>query len=67
MISMTHLIWIIPLCVCIGVLFTAFIVGATTNNKYQEIYDAGVKHGIDLMKYKYEIKNDLASKGENND
>jgi hypothetical protein len=67
MISITHLIWIIPLCVCIGVLLTAFIVGASTNNKYQEIYDIGVEHGMNLMKYKYEIKNDLVSKGENND
>jgi hypothetical protein len=55
------------LCICIGVLFTALIVGASSNNKYQEIYDIGVEHGMDLMKYKYEIKNDLASKGENND
>ena len=66
MISTIHLIWIIPLCVCIGMLTTAFIVGATTNNKYQEMYNRGVKHGMDLMKYKYEIKNELASKGDKN-
>ena len=58
MISAIHLIWIIPLCVCIGVLFTAFIVGASSNNKYQEIYDIGVKYGMDIMKYKYEIRGD---------
>lgn len=55
MINILNLIWIIPLSICIGALGLAFIVGAATNNKYQEMYDEGVRHGLQLAKYKYEL------------
>lgn len=59
MISITHLIWILPLTTFIAILFTAFIAGASTNNKYQEIYNEGVNYGYDLAKCYYETKEEL--------
>lgn len=59
MIDALNLIWIIPLCFCAGVLFTSFIVGATMNNKYEEVYNMGVKYGLDFAECKHELKGDL--------
>lgn len=59
MINGLNLIWIIPLCIFSGMLIMAFIVGALTGNKYEEIYEEGVRHGLQLAKYKYELKGEL--------
>lgn len=59
MINTINLIWIIPLCICLGILAMAFVVGASTRNRYEEIYEEGVKHGLQLAKYKYELAGEL--------
>lgn len=59
MINALHLIWIIPLSICLGVFVMAFVVSMSTKNKYEDIYDEGVNHGLQLAKYKYELAGEL--------
>ena len=59
MINALNLIWIIPLSICLGMLGLAFIIGATENTKYEQMYDEGVRHGMQVAKYKYELKGEL--------
>ena len=50
MISALHLIWIIPLCIVVGMFALAFFVSATINNTEYESYNEGFKDGYKTAK-----------------
>lgn len=45
MISVLHLLWIIPICFLLGILSVAFVVSATQNGRESDIYQEGVREG----------------------
>ena len=57
MISVLHLLWIIPICIVIGWLGTLFFVSATSSNKESAIYDEGIREGQRRALLKFEEKN----------
>ena len=50
MINAVHLIWIIPSCVFVGMLITAFFVGAAVGTNEYEVYQEGFKEGYKTAK-----------------
>ena len=55
MISVIHLLWIIPVCIIAGGLILAFFMGATGNSREFEAYQEGIIEGKRMMSERIDL------------
>lgn len=55
MIHIVDLMWIVPLCLVIGAVASAFFCGATLHNREYDAYQEGIRYGKSMHREKIEL------------